>query len=141
MKDKTPEKFLDEMNVLDEYLLRKKDGKYSEYRLSELLPQYLKYKMPGDEERKENTGISDIAQWVINNRYPKSENRKISDVEMYDILCEKIEQLESEKQNKAVGFVEWLNDNPSSEFVIVRGIGYDSFEQLYKQFEKQKLNH
>jgi hypothetical protein len=27
--------------------------------------------------------LNKIAQWVIDNRYPKSENEKVSDVEMY----------------------------------------------------------
>jgi hypothetical protein len=34
-----------------------------------------------------------IAQWVIDNRYPKSENDKISDVEMYYELVKNIENL------------------------------------------------
>jgi hypothetical protein len=33
----------------------------------------------------------EIAQWVIDNRYPKSENNKMSDSEMYYTLIEKIE--------------------------------------------------
>ena len=33
-----------------------------------------------------------IAQWVIDNRYPKSENNKISDSEMYNTLIERIEE-------------------------------------------------
>ena len=32
----------------------------------------------------------EIAQWVINNRYPKSENNKISDVEMYHKILDEI---------------------------------------------------
>lgn len=35
----------------------------------------------------------EIAQWVIDNRYPKSENEKISDVEMYHELVDSIEKL------------------------------------------------
>jgi hypothetical protein len=35
----------------------------------------------------------EIAQWVIDNRYPKSENEKVSDVEMYHELVESIEKL------------------------------------------------
>jgi hypothetical protein len=33
-----------------------------------------------------------IAQWVIDNRYPKSENNKMSDFEMYHELVDKIQQ-------------------------------------------------
>jgi hypothetical protein len=35
----------------------------------------------------------EIAQWVIDNRYPKSENEKVSDAEMYHELVEGIEKL------------------------------------------------
>ena len=34
-----------------------------------------------------------IAQWVIDNRYPKSENNKVSDTEMYQTLIEAINQV------------------------------------------------
>lgn len=34
----------------------------------------------------------EIAQWVIDNRYPKSESEKVSDHEMYHELVSKIEQ-------------------------------------------------
>ena len=36
--------------------------------------------------------VEEIAQWVIDNRYPKSENNKVSDSEMYYTLIEKINQ-------------------------------------------------
>jgi len=35
----------------------------------------------------------EIAQWVIDNRYSKSEKEKVSDFEMYNLLIEKIEAL------------------------------------------------
>jgi hypothetical protein len=31
---------------------------------------------------------TELAQWVINNRYPKSENDKVSDSEMYNFIVE-----------------------------------------------------
>lgn len=34
-----------------------------------------------------------IAQWVIDNRYPKSENNKVSDFEMFTTIVEKINGL------------------------------------------------
>lgn len=37
--------------------------------------------------------VKEIAQWVIDNRYPKNENDKVSDVEMYHELVEVIETL------------------------------------------------
>jgi len=37
--------------------------------------------------------VQEIAQWVIDNRYPKSENNKVSDSEMYYTLVESIEKL------------------------------------------------
>lgn len=37
--------------------------------------------------------IQEIAQWVIDNRYPKSENNKVSDFEMYRTLIEAMDQV------------------------------------------------
>jgi hypothetical protein len=37
--------------------------------------------------------IQEIAQWVIDNRYPKSENNKVSDAEMYHTLIEAMDQV------------------------------------------------
>ena len=38
-----------------------------------------------------------IAQWVIDNRFPKSENEKVTDVEMYHELVVRIEKLCNKK--------------------------------------------
>jgi hypothetical protein len=35
----------------------------------------------------------EIAQWVIDNRYPKSDKEKLSDFEMYHIIVEKIKNI------------------------------------------------
>jgi hypothetical protein len=35
-----------------------------------------------------------IAQWVIDNRYPKSENEKVPDIEMYNYIVEEIYKIE-----------------------------------------------
>lgn len=37
--------------------------------------------------------IQEIAQWVIDNRYPKSENNKVSDAEMYHTLIKAMNQV------------------------------------------------
>lgn len=37
--------------------------------------------------------IQEIAQWVIDNRYPKTENDKVSDGEMYHTLIEAMNQV------------------------------------------------
>ncbi len=52
-------------------------------------PKEEKEEEPVFEENK----IATIAQWVIDNRYPKSENDKISDFEMFTSICEKIQDL------------------------------------------------
>ena len=41
----------------------------------------------------------EIAQWVIDNRYPKSENDKVSDSEMYYDLINKINQISTTSLN------------------------------------------
>jgi hypothetical protein len=38
----------------------------------------------------------EIAQWVIENRYPKSENDKVTDLEMFHALNDKIKQYAEE---------------------------------------------
>lgn len=35
----------------------------------------------------------EIARWVIDNRWPKNENEKISDVEMYHTIVDSIQKL------------------------------------------------
>ncbi len=35
-----------------------------------------------------------IAQWVIDNRYPKSEKEKVSDLEMYNHIVDNIHEIE-----------------------------------------------
>ena len=45
-----------------------------------------------------NNDLEKIAQWVIDNRYPKDENNKLSDFELYNILIDKLKQLPT-KQN------------------------------------------
>jgi len=37
--------------------------------------------------------IEEISQWVIDNRYPKSKNDKVSDFEMYQTLIEAMNQV------------------------------------------------
>ena len=39
------------------------------------------------------SSAKEIAQWVVDNRYPKSKKEKISDFEMYHELVVKIEKL------------------------------------------------
>jgi len=38
--------------------------------------------------------IEELAQWVIDNRYPKSQNQKVGDFEMFTTLVEKIKELQ-----------------------------------------------
>ena len=52
--------------------------------------EYQSYKKLNNKSMKT---AKEIAQWVIDNRYPKSENEKVSDVEMYYELVESIEKL------------------------------------------------
>lgn len=40
------------------------------------------------------------AQWVIDNRYPKSENEKVSDSEMYNTVKENIHSFSNERLAK-----------------------------------------
>ena len=57
----------------------------------------------------------EIAQWVIDNRYSKSENEKVSDVEMYHELVESIDNmcsmtnLSGSALNKAIKLLDRMN--------------------------------
>lgn len=42
----------------------------------------------------------EIAQWVINNRYPKNEQEKVSDAEMYQQLLSMIKELKGGKKRE-----------------------------------------
>ena len=59
----------------------------------------------------------EVAQWAVNNRYPKSENNKISDSEMYHTLIKKIEQAINythsckSDSEQLVLFADWLQYN------------------------------
>ena len=48
-----------------------------------------------------------IAQWVIDNRYSKSENNKVSDSEMYYTLIDKLEE--------AINYTQCCETLPSKE--------------------------
>lgn len=57
--------------------------------------------------------IQEIAQWVIDNRYPKNENDKVSDFEMYQFLIEAMNQVL--RQPPVSGSLcEYCNDDKTS---------------------------
>ena len=67
--------------------------------------------------------IQEIAQWVIDNRYPKSENDKVSDFEMYHTLIEAMNQvlrqpLVSGRSEQLKAFREWTRENLTQEDII-----------------------
>jgi hypothetical protein len=65
--------------------------------------------------------INELAQWVINNRYPKSENEKVSDAEMYNFIIDNLKQPENN------GWISVEDRLPETgEEVLV----YDCFGQL-----------
>ena len=78
----------------------------------------------------------EIAQWVIDNRYPKSEQNKVSDAEMYHILCERItkqlecqqERMYGEEDMKQFGL--YLGEH----FKKLRG---KTIDEIFEQFKKQ----
>jgi len=41
--------------------------------------------------------LEEIAQWAIDNRYPKSEFEKVSDAEMYHTIIEKVSKWQQER--------------------------------------------
>jgi hypothetical protein len=51
---------------------------------------------------KTATTKEEIAQWVIDNRYPKSENEKTTDSEMYHFLLDSIQDFAAQQNGEVV---------------------------------------
>lgn len=75
--------------------------------------------------------IEEIAQWVIDNRYPKSEQEKLSDFELYHVLVEKIRSLYYE------GYEDWDDERDCLGSEIL------AYKQIIKELKQQlnQLNH
>lgn len=62
--------------------------------------------------------IQEISQWVIDNRYPKSENDKMSDIEMYHTLIELINQLVNINSDQFRNKIDLENDIDYGQFPL-----------------------
>lgn len=52
----------------------------------------------------------EIAQWIIDNRYPKSEQEKVSDIVMYHTIVKDMHDFANEdKKQHAIGFGKWID--------------------------------
>lgn len=88
-----------------------------------------------------------IAQWVIDNRYSKSEFDKLSDSEMYYTLIDKIEQAINYKRcstelkdKEAQDFYKWLKDNKytrANSLIWQKNNEYYGEIGLFKIFKKK----
>lgn len=58
----------------------------------------------------------ELAQWVISNRYPKSDNDKISDHEMYHFI------VDNSQKNPIDDLIEWVE----GEFNYCKSVDSDS---------------
>ena len=52
--------------------------------------------------------IQELAQWVIDNRYPKSEKQKTSDLEMYHTIVDTFTKLSQSSEKKPCGKCDWI---------------------------------
>jgi len=81
----------------------------------------------------------DIAQWVIDNRYPKNENDKVSDHELYHGIVERIAkgknlaQPDVSGRNELLAFLKWFGKEYASSEVAVIGE-----TTLIDEYEKSK---
>ena len=84
--------------------------------------------------------IEEIAQWVIDNRYPKNEKDKISDIEMYHTLIDKLQALSQKSEGESkiydidfnghiLAKVEIINNQPK---IIASMNGYGNAVDLDK---------
>lgn len=52
--------------------------------------------------------IQELAQWVIDNRYPKSEKEKTSDLEMYHTIVDAFTKLNEVKEKAPCEKCDWI---------------------------------
>lgn len=52
--------------------------------------------------------IQELAQWVVDNRYPKSVNGKTSDLEMFHTIIDTFAELTKPKEKETCKKCEWL---------------------------------
>ena len=77
-----------------------KDG---EYELVSIGEEVIKLPIQQQTEyRDEWVSVEEVAQWVIDNRYPKSELDKLSDHELYHGLIDRIKSLPTPPQTKTI---------------------------------------
>jgi hypothetical protein len=59
-------------------------------------------------EKPKQETLEEVAQWVINNRYAKSELEKVSDFEMYNTIIDKCSKWQAERmysEEEVVSFI------------------------------------
>lgn len=52
--------------------------------------------------------IQELAQWVIDNRYPKSQKEKTSDLEMYHTIIDEFTNLSKAKEKEPCKGCQWI---------------------------------
>ncbi len=52
--------------------------------------------------------IQELAQWVIDNRYPKSEKQKTSDLEMYHTIVDTFTKLSQSSEKEPCEKCDWI---------------------------------
>ena len=67
----------------------------------------------------------ELAQWVIDNRYPKSENEKISDFEMFHFIVKESSQLEPLVMQKIAEVIE--NDEKDGIILSAKNLRYECY--------------
>jgi len=81
----------------------------------------------------------EIAQWVIDNRYPKSENENTTDSEMYHFLVQEISQFQQpKKETKTI-------EERKSIFnglvcLHIHDYGYDMLESFFEYWTETAAN-
>jgi hypothetical protein len=80
----------------------------------------------------------EIAQWIIDNRYPKSENEKTSDFEMYHFIIDEIEKLLENNKSKMIK----LNKKTYTNLITadILKIDTEMKDSLEKEHIKEILN-
>jgi hypothetical protein len=89
--------------------------------------------------------LEEVAQWVINNRYAKSELEKVSDFEMYNTIIDKCSKWQQERSYSEEEVLQLLqkalthqDDGETGSLVTAQGkLRTANFYSWFEQFKKK----
>jgi hypothetical protein len=84
-------------------------------------------------EKPKKETLEEVAQWVIDNRYAKSELEKVSDFEMYNTIIDKCSKWQQERSYSEEEVLEIIRQYALEEHLITSSKPDIWFEQFKKK--------